>query len=176
MEYVASSPGDIVIIFMSRNGSESGTGGTPIEVPLKTVSARKNGPEVNPEFVIGSHQAQAMVQGKIMYEGDFTVGTWIVDNLENPNTWNALIKTHLSFQGDEGLSREFEIQVNDRAETHAGEDYERSGQTGPYSVTGDSLIEKYERCLLTGDSTDIPEVGGTVTKKYSFRFFRRDPL
>jgi len=188
---VASSPGDIVIEFTAN------IGGSPKTkfIPLKSISCSKS-MEVSKEYGTGRHSNYADVVGKIGYEGDFTVGTWYVDDEANPTTWNWLIKNMLTFQNDEGLPKEFEIKVfaRDGASMFrrgtgtygSGSDGLGNSTTGPGNSTYDQngnleklddtlLIEHYQRCILKGDSTDIPEVGGTVSKKYPFSAMMRDP-
>lgn len=190
---VATSPGDIIIHFTAKIGGKE----TPIDIPLKSISASKS-MEVSKEYGIGQHANYADVVGKIGYEGDFTVGSWFVSDEANPSTWNWLIRNFLTFQNDEGLPKEFQIIVMARN----GSSMIRQG-TGTYGSGDDGLgntttvgnstglnttsgsttetlddklpIETYYRCILKGDSTDIPEVGGTVSKKYPFSAMMRDP-
>ncbi len=159
--------------------------------------------DVSKEYGIGSHRAYAEVVGKIGYEGDFTVGSWYVDAEDNPATWDQLVRI-LTYQDDEGLPKEFTINVHARS----GEGMLRSG-TGTYGDKGgygnssgedviaggtitpgtnnltdlsavgqgsDSMvIMSFHRCILKGDGVDIPEVGGTVTRKYPFSCLVRKP-
>lgn len=190
---VATSPGDIVVEFTVR-GSDGKF--TSFNIPLKSLSVNKS-IDVSPEYGTGSHQAYAHVVGKIAYEGDFTIGTWYVSDEANPSTWDHLVRTYLTVQEDEGLPREFNIYVHARI----GESMVRQG-TGTYGnwgkapesevgetsnvmseysyvtarVPDGTVIESYERCILKGDGMDVPEVGGTVTRKYPFQVFRRRPL
>jgi hypothetical protein len=170
---IATSPGDIVLEFIM-----SGASGLPanVQIPLKSITAQKS-TDISPEYGTGSHQAYAHVVGKIGYSGDFTVGTWYMSAEANPSTWDTLIRTFLTFQGDEGLPKEFDIRV--QARPGASMISQGTGTYGTNSASGNSsglTIQTYKRCKLTGDATDIPEVGGTVTRKYSFICMRRDPL
>jgi len=191
---VASSPGDIVIEFKVSDASGGTAGGkeTSFEIPVKTLTINKT-MDVTPEYGIGSHQAYAHVVGKIAYEGDFTIGTWWVSDEANPSSWDHLVRDLLTFPNDQGLPREFTINIYARG----GEAMQRQG-TGTYGVSGtmseaaegflgenitaqssnaDSMIiETLNRCLLKGDGLDIPEVGGTVSRKYPYVCFRRTPL
>jgi len=187
---VASSPGDIVIQFQAKVGGQIATK----EIPLKSISCSKS-MEVSKEYGIGRHSNYADVVGKIGYEGDFTVGSWYVDAENNPHSWNWMIRNFLTFQNDEGLPKEFEIKVfarNGSSMIRQGTGTYGSGDDGLANSTGTSgttntsgtadaeldsnlLIEHYQRCILKGDSTDIPEVGGTVSKKYPFSAMMRDP-
>lgn len=169
---VATSPGDIVVSF---NVPSVGKG---YDIPVKSLSVTKS-IDVSQEYGLGSHQAYAHVVGKITYEGDFSVGSWWVSDEANPRTWNYLVQEYLTYANDEGLPREFTITIMARG----GESMVRKG-TGTYgtseNTTGstaesDMAIETYKRCILKGDGTDIPEVGGTVSKKYPFVCFIRDP-
>jgi hypothetical protein len=183
---VATSPGDIVIEFGVQVASTGKR--MKFDIPVKTLSVTKS-MDVSPEYGIGNHQAYAHVVGKISYEGDFTVGSWIVDKESNPSTWNYLITEFLTYQDDQGLPREFDINVYARgglAMTRQGTGQYVSGSstndtlpTEELNETGQSsdnlLIESYQRCILKGDGTDIPEVGGTVSRKYPFQCFRRTP-
>jgi hypothetical protein len=172
MKIVASSPGDIIIEFMM---TDTVTGkANNVYIPVKTLSASKT-IDVSKEYGVGSHQDYAEVVGKIGYEGDFTVGTWFVDSEENPESWNALIRNNLTYSTDEGLPKEFEIRIQARS----GTAMTRQG-TGTYgtnlSNSDQQTIETYKRCILKSDGTDVPEVGSTVSKKYSFSSMRRDPM
>ena len=158
---VAESPGDIVVTFTSS------ADGTLQTIPLKSLSAQKT-TDVSKEFGTGYHGKYAHVQGKIDYEGDFEIGSWWVSNAENPETWMDLIKNHLTWNGTQGLSREFEIMIAD-----IGADYDRS-LTKPTQVGGAAIV-KFHRCLLKGDSLSIGDVGSTVSTKYPFTAFSRDP-
>ena len=190
---VATSPGDIVVEFaVSGETDEAGSSASTVtyfEIPVKTLSLNKT-IDVTPEYGIGSHQAYAHVVGKIAYDGDFTIGTWWVSAEDNPSTWDYLVRNYLTYQNDEGLPREFGIRVHARG----GASMVRSG-TGIYgvsdatavtndevnlsstasSVQDNMVIEAFQRCLLKGDGIDIPEVGGSVSRKYPFTCFRRDP-
>ena len=189
---VATDPGDIVVEFQAQIGNNvQGFG-----IPLKTISVNKT-MDVSPEFGIGSHQAYAHTVGKIAYEGDFTIGSWWVSDESNPNTWHWLIREFLTFQDDEGLPREFTINIHARGgSAMIRQGTGTYGNSGGYSIPGnpqweeqqggytaptqglvsDSMvIESYKKCILKGDGTDIPEVGGKVTRKYPFQCFRRDP-
>ena len=183
---VASSPGDIVLEFSANVGGKPQSW----QIPCKSLSASKS-MEVSKEYGIGSHQTYAEVVGKIGYEGDFTVGSWYVDQENNPTTWNWLIKNFLTFQNDEGLPKELTIKVFARMGTSmirqgtgtygSGDDAmtqpdaEFDARNGTLAETDNLTIETYYRCILKGDSTDIPEVGGTVSKKYPFSAMMRDP-
>lgn len=163
---VAESPGDIVVSFISS------ADGTKHDIPLKSLSAQKT-TDISKEYGTGYHHKYAHVQGKIDYEGDFEIGSWWVSDSENPETWMNLIKEHLTWNGAQGLSREFEIIVND-----AGHKYDRSLQnitTVDVDSAGGSAIVTYHRCLLKSDSMSIGDVGSTVSTKYSFSAFSRDP-
>jgi hypothetical protein len=183
---VASSPGDIVIEFNIASGSSVKS----FTIPLKSISASKS-MEESKEYGIGSHQAYADVVGKIGYEGDFTIGSWWVSDEANPSTWNHLVREYLTYQDDEGLPREFTINIHARggssmvrkgtgmygvADRTSLSDEEFTLGSGSGSAVPDSMIiESYQRCILKGDSIDIPEVGGTVSKKYPFSCLKRDP-
>jgi len=195
MKIVASSPGDIVVEF--KVVETTGSGAKIYIVPVKSLSAQKT-MDTSKEYGVGSHQAYAEVVGKIAYEGDFELGSWYVSDESNPETWAKMIEL-LTYQTDEGLPREFTINVHARS----GAAMERVG-TGTYgsslggysgSTLEDSLgatvnnntattgspgpdttvILSYYRCILKGDSMSIPEVGGTVTTKYSFSSLYRNP-
>ena len=160
---VAESPGDIIVTFKA-NGNEH-------VIPLKSLSAQKS-TDVSKEYGTGYHQKYAHVQGKIDYEGDFEIGSWWVSDTENPDTWMDLIKENLTWNGAQGLSREFEIIVTD-----AGTEYDRSlkNVTNPPTSNSGQAIVTYYRCLLKSDSMSIGDVGSTVSTKYSFTAFSRDP-
>lgn len=160
---VAESPGDIIVTFKA-NGNEH-------VIPLKSLSAQKS-TDISKEYGTGYHQKYAHVQGKIDYEGDFEIGSWWVSDTENPETWMDLIKENLTWKGAQGLSREFEIIVTD-----AGTEYDRSLRDVtplPASSSGQAIVTYY-RCLLKSDSMSIGDVGSTVSTKYSFSAFSRDP-
>lgn len=187
---VATSPGDIVIQFQAKVGGEM----TTKEILLKSISCSKT-MEVSKEYGIGRHSNYADVVGKIGYEGDFTIGSWYVSDEANPNSWNWMVRNFLTFQNDEGLPKEFEIKVFARNGSSmirqgtgtygTGDDglSNSTGTAGTTNTTGTAdadldsnlMIEHYQRCILKGDSTDIPEVGGTVSKKYPFSAMMRDP-
>lgn len=190
---VATSPGDIVVEFKADvNGTMTG-----FAIPVKTLSASKS-MDVSKEYGIGSHQAYAEVVGKIGYEGDFEVGSWYVSDEANPSTWNYLIREFLTYQNDEGLPREFHINIHARSGsamrrhgtgTYGTDDTSgvagnpsqttATGVSSQYSANDGSsdnmIIESYQRCILKGDSISIPEVGGTVSKKYPFSCLIRSP-
>lgn len=124
MRIVASSPGDIVIEFKVAPDNKI------YVVPVKTLSASKS-METSKEYGVGSHQAYAEVVGKIGYEGDFEIGSWYTSAEENPEKWDELVQL-LTYQTDEGLPREFTINVHARS----GEGMVRVG-TGTYGDSGD---------------------------------------
>lgn len=169
---VAQDPGDIIITFISSSD------GTMHTIPLKSISVQKSN-DVTPEFGTGYHHKYALTQGKIDYKGDFEIGTWWVSDAEQPSTWMDMIKNHLTWtkQG-QGLGREFEIVISD-----AGTPYDRTQKNGPITVsssansssTEGSKIVTFHRCLLTGDSMSIGNVGSTIPTKYSFTCMSRDP-
>ena len=205
MRIVASSPGDIVVEFKITATMDNGeTGLKTIVVPVKSLSASKS-MDNSAEYGVGSHQAYAHVIGKIAYEGDFDVGTWYVDDENNPNTWEALLEL-LTYQDDEGLPREFTINIHARSGegmSRAGTGtYGNKGDTGAYTGStledsigagtinyaqlnnnvgssgagsSDMIITSYHRCTLKSDSMSIGEVGSTVGKKYGFNCLYRDP-
>jgi hypothetical protein len=189
---IATSPGDIVVEFKAYyGGSMKG-----FAIPVKSISASKS-MDVSHEYGLGSHQAYADVVGKIGYEGDFTIGSWFAGTEDNPSTWNWLIREFLTYQGDEGLPREFTINIHARygqamARAGTGTYGSREELTGEGEVAGNPqmtegqyssntgetdgmIIESYLRCILKGDAVDIPEVGGTVSKKYPFSCLIRNP-
>lgn len=193
MKIVASSPGDIVIEFKIPSGVE-GENKTYL-IPVKSLSAQKS-MESSKEYGVGSHQAYAEVVGKIAYEGDFTIGTWYTSAEDNPEVWDRLV-TLLTYQNDEGLPREFTINIHARGgagmqrvgtgvytggETNSTmEDTVSEGNVSYYnnessgSTSDKMIIMSYYRCILKGDSIDIPEVGGTVSRKYPFSSLFRIP-
>jgi len=165
---VAESPGDIIVTFTSS------ADGNPYIVPLKSISAQKS-TDVSSEYGTGSHLKYAHVQGKIDYQGDFEIGSWYVSSAENPNTWMDLIKEHLTWNGVQGLSREFTIIINDAGSEAA---YARSlttAVTPSTAVTADSAIVRFNRCLLKQDSLSVGEPGSTVSTKYSWTAMSRTP-
>jgi hypothetical protein len=193
MKIIATSPGDIVIEIKIPETNKH------YVVPLKSISCTKS-MESSKEYGVGSHQAYAEVVGKIGYEGDFTIGSWYCDDENNPSTWDNLV-TLLTYQDDEGLPKEFTINVHARS----GDGMTRVG-TGTYADTGqwknstqedafgtgdvipgsnneaaaaggssDMVIMSFYRCILRGDSVDIPETGGVVTRKYPFSCLFRMP-
>jgi len=157
---VAEDPGDIAVTFTSS------ADGTLHTIPLKSVSVQKS-TDVTPEFGTGRHEKYAQTQGKLDYKGDFEIGTWWVSNSENPETWMDLIKNHLTWSSS-GLSREFTIVISD-----TGLEYERSLNAAT-TVTGAKIVT-FNRCLLTGDSLSVGNVGSTASTKYSFSAMSRDP-
>jgi hypothetical protein len=157
---VAESPGDIVITFTA-------SGGEPHSIPLKSLTVQKS-TDISKEYGTGYHQKYAHVQGKIDYEGDFEIGSWWVSSAENPKTWMDLIKENLTWKDVQGLSKEFEIMVND-----VGSEYDRSLKE-PTQVSSGTIVT-YHRCLLKSDSLNIGDVGSTVSTRYSFSAFSRDP-
>jgi hypothetical protein len=193
MKIVATSPGDIVIEFKIPESNST------YIIPVKSVSGNKN-IDVSKEYGIGSHQAFAEVVGKIGYEGDFTIGSWYVDSENNPATWDELVKL-LTYQNDEGLPREFIINIHARSgegmtrvgtgtygaiNGYSASTYEDLGETG--RITGsanneavasmentDTVIMSFQRCILKGDAVDVPEVGGTVSRRYPFSCLVRTP-
>lgn len=187
MKIVASSPGDIVIEFKIPENNST------YIIPVKSVSGSKN-IDVSKEYGIGSHQAFAEVVGKIGYEGEFTVGSWYVDSENNPATWDELVRL-LTYQNDEGLPREFTINIHARAGAgmtrvgtgtygsingYSGSTYEDAGDlTNNEAVASmentDTVIMSFQRCILKGDSVDVPEVGGTVSRRYPFSCLVRIP-
>lgn len=157
---VAEDPGDIVVTFLSEGGRHT--------IPLKSVSVQKS-VDVTPEYGTGSHQKYGQTQGKVDYKGDFEIGTWWVSDAESPSTWMDLIKTCLTWGSSaEGLGREFQIII-----TEKGLAYERSG-TAPYTPAGNAIVT-FDRCLLTGDSLSVGNVGSTCSTKYSFSAMTRTP-
>ena len=160
---VAEDPGDIAVTFTSTSN------GVPYTIPLKSVSVQKS-TDVTPEWGTGSHEKYGQTQGKIDYKGDFEIGTWWVSAAENPESWMDLIKNHLTYEAN-GLGREFTIVISD-----AGTDYDRSNLTGPTTVSSNnSKIVTFNRCLLTGDSLSVGNVGSTASTKYSFSAMSRTP-
>ena len=161
---VAEDPGDIVVTFKAKSGISQ-------QIPLKSVSLQKS-TDVTPEYGTGSHWKYGQTQGKIDYKGDFEIGTWWVSSAENPNEWMALIRNELTWSNGEGLSYEFDIVITD-----AGIEYDRSNQIGPTTVNAGeaSSIVTFKRCLLTGDSLSVGNVGSTASTKYSFSAMYRDP-
>ena len=162
---VAEDPGDIVVTFQSSNSDG------PQTIPLKSISVQKS-TDVTPEYGTGSHQKYGQTQGKIDYKGDFEIGTWWVTSTENPESWMALIRDHLTYNAVEGLGREFSIIISDR-----GLSYERSGRESAYDVStsASGKIVTFNRCLLTGDSLNVGNVGSTASTKYSFSAMSRTP-
>jgi hypothetical protein len=158
---VAESPGDIVVTFTSS------ADGTLQTIPLKSISAQKS-IDVSSEYGTGNHQKYAHVQGKIDYQGDFEIGSWWVSDAENPETWMDLIKEHLSWNGVQGLSREFTIMIADN-----GAAYDRSLKTA--GTPGGAAIVTFNRCLLKQDSLSVGEPGSTVSTKYSWTAMSRSP-
>ena len=79
-----------------------------------------------------------------------------------------LIKENLTWKDVQGLSKEFEIVVND-----TGSEYDRSLKE-PTQVAAGTIVT-YHRCLLKSDSMNIGDVGSTVSTRYSFSAFSRDP-
>jgi len=158
---VAEDPGDIVVTFTST------ANGIPHIIPLKSVSVQKS-TDVTPEWGTGSHEKYGQTQGKIDYKGDFEIGTWWVSSAENPEKWMDLIKENLTYAAN-GLGREFTIVIGDN-----GAAYDRSIREGPTEVIGHSIVTFY-RCLLTGDSLSVGNVGSTASTKYSFSAMYRDP-
>jgi hypothetical protein len=151
---VAEDPGDISIRFKSSGGEHT--------IPLKSISVQKS-IDVTPEYGTGNHEKYGQTQGKIDYKGDFEIGTWWVSAAENPSTWMDLIKLNLTYENS-GLGREFDIVISD-----TGLDYERSMQNGPTTISAnDTGIVTFKRCLLTGDSLSVGNVGSTCSTKYSF--------
>lgn len=172
---VAEDPGDIIVTFKST----SGNGQVDHIIPLKSISVQKT-TDVTPEYGTGYHGKYALTQGKIDYKGDFEIGTWWVSNAENPETWMDLIRNHLTWTASgQGLSREFSIVISD-----AGTPYDRTQREGPSTVgtaggadmpaTGIKIVTFY-RCLLSGDSLSVGNVGSTSSTKYSFTCMSRDP-
>jgi hypothetical protein len=164
---VAEDPGDIVVTFTST------ADGVPHAIPLKSISVQKT-VDVTPEFGTGWHGKYALTQGKVDYKGDFEIGTWWVSDAENPEKWMDLIKNELTWSGVQGLSREFMITIAD-----TGYAYDRSlstigGNTAPTTVSGATIVT-FKRCLLTGDSLSVGNVGSTASTKYSFTCMERDP-
>jgi hypothetical protein len=153
-DIVATSPGDIFINFITN------TGITEI-IPLKTFGWTETN-SVTSEYGIGNHEKYAQVQGKKEYKIDFTLGSWWVTNAENPVTWEHLLNDNLLFKNDQRLSREFDVTITGRA----GTDYETSQFKGPVRGAG-GIIDHFQRCIMTDSGGDVPEVGGTVSRKYS---------
>lgn len=193
MKIIATSPGDIVIEFKIGSGNSM----KAYVVPVKSISGNKS-MDVSKEYGVGSHQAYAEVVGKIGYEGDFTVGSWYAENEGDASSWDKLVQL-LTYQSDEGLPREFTINIHARS----GAGMMRAG-TGTYGTSGDTyrgstledilggdldnnttpsdsgessnqIIMSFYRCILKGDGVDIPEVGGTVSRKYPFSCLYRNP-
>jgi hypothetical protein len=160
---IAEDPGDIVINFVSS------ADGTIQQIPLKSISMQKT-TDVTPEYGTGFHGKYGLTQGKIDYKGDFEIGTWWVSDAENPEKWMDLIKNHLTWSGVQGLSREFDVVVTD-----SNAQYERTNLSGPTTLSGNNTICTFHRCLLTGDSLSVGNVGSTASTKYSFTCMSRDP-
>lgn len=160
---VAEDPGDIYVTFTSGSSD-----GVPYTIPLKSISVQKS-TDVTPEYGTGEHGKYGQTQGKLDYKGDFEIGTWWVSAAENPSTWMDLIRLHLTYENN-GLGREFTIVISD-----SNLDYARSNQNGPTTISGETKIVTYERCLLTGDSLSVGNVGSTASTKYSFSAMRRTP-
>lgn len=158
---VAEDPGDIVVTFQTVGGNHM--------IPLKSISVQKTN-DVTPEYGTGSHWKYGQTQGKVDYKGDFEIGTWWVSSAENPETWMSLIKDNLTWANGEGLSREFDIQISD-----SGLPYDRSNIIGPTTIGSGTGIVTFKRCLLTGDSLSVGNVGSTASTKYSFSAMYRDP-
>ena len=62
--------------------------------------------------------------------------------------------------------------------TDSGLEYDRSNIVGPTTVAASgeaSTITTFKRCLLTGDSLSVGNVGSTASTKYSFSAMYRDP-
>jgi hypothetical protein len=153
---VATSPGDIIITFIGKDG--------PAILPLKTFTwSETNG--VTSEYGIGNHEKMAQVQGKKDYKLDFTLGTWYVSRRENPATWERLLTGTLIHQGDQRLSKEFTVNITGRE----GGDFQSQPVHEMASVAG--TIESFKRCILIDSGGDIPEVGGTISRKYSATCF-----
>lgn len=166
MEVMAQSPGDMIVVFK--------VSGLLHIINLKTLTANRT-VDVVSEYGTGSHIKYAQVQGKIDFEGDFTIGAWYCSSNDNPATWDALVQVFLTDDMDEGLGREFDIELHERG----GTSYRSMPRSGPTLITGDknasdTLIEVYRRCILKGDGVNVPEVGGTVTRKYSWTCFTRE--
>ena len=160
---IAEDPGDIAITFTSSADSTKHT------IPLKSFSIQKT-TDVTPEYGTGSHEKYGLTQGKIDYKGDFEIGTWWVSSEEEPSQWMDLIKKHLTFEAN-GLSREFTIVVTDTAL-----EYNRTNLSGATFISGNNTtIMTLDRCLLTGDSLSVGNVGSTASTKYSFVVMRRTP-
>lgn len=158
---VAEDPGDIVVTFQTESGDH--------EIPLKSVSVQKS-TDVTPEYGTGSHQKYGQTQGKVDYKGDFEIGTWWVSSAENPSEWMALIRDGLTWNAVEGLGREFNIVISD-----AGLAYDRSMLTKTTVDSSSARIVTFYRCLLTGDSLSVGNVGSTASTKYSFSAMSRIP-
>lgn len=165
---VAEDPGDIIVVFKPTSS------GGDQQIPLKSISVQKS-TDITPEYGTGSHWKYAQTQGKIDYKGDFEIGTWWVSEAENPESWMSLVRDHLTWNNAEGLSREFDILITD-----SGLEYARSNQAGATTISGDGStsgtgIVTFKRCLLTGDSLSVGNVGSTASTKYSFSAMYRDP-
>ena len=147
---VAESPGDIVITFTA-------SGGEPHSIPLKSLTVQKS-TDISKEYGTGYHQKYAHVQGKIDYEGDFEIGSWWVSSAENPKTWMDLIKENLTWKDVQGLSKEFEIMVND-----VGSEYDRSLKEPFQSLSGFQV-----RC-----NSDVPPPNAESTISFNpYRVFK----
>ena len=168
-EIINSSPGDVVVVIIPK------TFPAGLEIPLKSFSASRS-VDVESLWGIGSHEKYGQLQGKMDYEGDFTVGTWWVSQSQNPETWNALLQEFLALPGAEGLGIEFNIEVHSGGAGGNLREKAWSGQKNPalsHTNIPSGTIEVYERCILKGDGLDIGEPGSLITKKYSFTCFRR---
>lgn len=160
---VAEDPGDISVTFISTSD------GTQHTIPLKSVSVQKS-TDVTPEYGTGKHEKYGQTQGKLDYKGDFEIGTWWVSSAENPESWMDLIKNHLTYEAN-GLGREFTIVISD-----AGTEYDRSNREGATTISANNTkIVTFNRCLLTGDSLSVGNVGSTASTKYSFSAMSRTP-
>lgn len=162
---VAEDPGDIYVRFLTGNEQHT--------IPLKSISVQKS-TDVTSEYGTGYHEKYGQTQGKIDYKGDFEIGTWWVSSAENPSHWMDLIKLNLTHEGS-GLGREFDIIIGD-----TGLNYERSMKSGATSISTSATdsatdIVTYKRCLLTGDSLSVGNVGSTCSTKYSFSAMYRTP-
>jgi hypothetical protein len=170
--YVASNPGDIVIIFRTSpetgtegnedtvNGAQTSAGATPgVEIiPVSTLEINET-QEVEAKYGVGFHKPIAKVQGKQDFKGNFAIDTWWAGDGSGPSTWDNLIKNHLQYPTDQNLSREFDIEVQARAAT---------GENGLPNGNNAGIILTVKRALIEGNDTSVPNGSGTLTRKYNF--------
>ncbi len=154
-DIIASSPGDIVIQILPTVANAK-----PQIIPLKTFGWQETN-NISDEYGIGWHEKFAQVQGKKGYKIDFTIGSWWVDEVDNPATYEHLINDYLLYKADQRLSREFDVLIMGRE----GADYQ-SQRSGPVKSSS-GTIDHFRRCLLADSGGEIPEVGNTVSRKYT---------